>query len=85
MSSSIISPIGFLEDSENMRMGAFIDLGSINESLSNVSFSDFRASTGVAFSWYTPIGPLSLNWSKPVISKAGDSLKTFSFTLGSSF
>jgi len=85
MSSSIISPIGFLDDSENMRMGAFIDLGSINESLSNVSFSDFRASTGVAFSWYTPIGPLSLNWSKPVISKAGDSLKTFSFTLGSSF
>lgn len=85
MSSSLISPINFLEDSNNMRMGAFIDLGSINESLTQLSFDDIRASTGLAFSWYTPIGPLAVNWSKPLISKTGDSIKTFGFTLGSVF
>ena len=84
-SSSVISPITFIDDSENMRMGAFVDIGSITESISDFSFNDIRASTGFGFSWYTPIGPIAAYWSKPIISKSSDSLQTFSFNLGASF
>jgi len=84
-SSTLISPLSFIEDSDNMRVGAFIDLGSITESVDKFNFSDLRASTGVAFSWYTPVGPLGVHWSKPLISKSGDNLESFAFNLGSSF
>jgi len=84
-SSSIISPVSFIEDSDNMRIGAFVDIGSITESVSNFDLNDIRASSGIAFSWYTPIGPIGLNWTKPLISKTGDNLKTFSFNLGTTF
>ena len=68
-----------------MRIGAFIDAGAITETVTNFDFNDFRASSGVAFTWVTPIGPIGVNLTKPLIQKTGDSVETFSFTLGSSF
>ena len=83
-SSSIFSPLP-VKDSKNMRIGAFIDAGAITETVTNFDFNDFRASSGVAFTWVTPIGPIGVNLTKPLIQKTGDSVETFSFTLGSSF
>jgi len=83
--SSIFSPLTFIENSDNMRIGTFVDVGSINESLDKFNLNDLRASTGLAFSWYTPIGPIGVNYSKPLISKSGDNLESFSFSLGASF
>ena len=83
--SSIISPLSFIDNSNNMRVGAFVDIGSITESVDQFDTSDIRASTGIAFSWYTPIGPIGVNYSKPIISKSSDNIENFSFTLGASF
>jgi len=83
--SSIISPLSFIDNSNNMRVGAFVDIGSITESVDQFDTSDIRASTGIAFSWYTPIGPIGINYSKPIISKSSDNIENFSFTLGASF
>jgi len=66
-------------------MGAFFDMGSITKSMSDFDFNDLRASTGVGLSWHTPVGPIGVFWSKPVISKSSDSLQTFSFNLGATF
>lgn len=82
---TLISPLSFIENSDNMRVGAFIDFGSISESVSDFSFGDMRASTGVAFSWLTPIGPIGAHWAKPLVYKSADNLETFSFNLGTSF
>lgn len=84
-STSIISPIKFMDDSKNMRISAFADLGSISEEASNFDLDELRLSTGVAFSWLTPIGPLGFYAAQPVIEKSGDKTKTFDFTLGTSF
>jgi len=83
--SSIISPLTFIDNSNNMRVGAFVDVGAINNSIADFDFNELRASTGVAFSWYTPIGPIGINWSKPLISKVGDQLESISFNLGTTF
>ena len=83
--TSIISPMKFINDSENMRMSAFIDAGSVEEKASNLSVDEIRMSTGVAFSWLTPVGPLGIYAAKPLIKKAADQTKTIEFTLGTSF
>jgi len=84
-SASIISPIKFMDDSKNMRISAFVDLGSISEKASSFDLDELRLSTGVAFSWLTPIGPLGFYVAQPLIKKSGDDTKTFDFTLGTSF
>ena len=72
-------------DNENIRLSAFLDAGSISDKLSSFQLSDIRASTGLAMSWLTPIGPIGIHLSKPILKKDNDSLETFSFQLGSSF
>ncbi len=83
--ASIITPVKFIKDSKNMRMSAFIDTGGIYDENSNFNFNDLRMSTGLAFSWLTPIGPLGIYAAKPIIKNADDETKSFAFTLGSSF
>ena len=83
--TSLISPMKFISDSKNMRMSAFIDTGAIEEKASNIGFDQIRMSTGVAFSWLTPVGPLGIYAAKPLIKKTDDQTKTIEFTLGTSF
>lgn len=83
--ASIISPTKFIDDSDNMRMSVFIDAGGVYDKVSNFNLDELRMSTGVAFSWLTPIGPLGVYAAKPLIKKTGDDTKTFEFTLGTTF
>jgi outer membrane protein insertion porin family len=83
--TSLISPMKFISDSKNMRMSAFVDTGAIEEKASNIGFDQIRMSTGVAFSWLTPVGPLGIYAAKPLIKKTADQTKTIEFTLGTSF
>ena len=85
MGASIISPVTFLEDSKNMRMSAFIDVGGVSEKATSFSADDFRASIGVGFVWLTPVGPLGAYAAQPFIKKTGDKTNTFEFTIGTSF
>jgi len=82
---ALISPLTMIEDSENMRIAGFVDFGSINESISELSINDFRASTGLAFTWKTPIGPLGIFYAQPLLKKNSDSVENLAFTLGKSF
>ncbi|SMN02562.1 Outer membrane protein assembly factor YaeT precursor [uncultured Candidatus Thioglobus sp.] len=83
--ASIVSPLTFIKDSSNMRMSAFVDAGGISQKPEDFEGDDFRASAGVAFSWLTPVGPLGFYVATPLIKKEGDEIKTFEFTLGTTF
>ncbi len=83
--TSIISPMKFISNSKNMRMSAFIDAGSINEKVSSFDLDEVRMSTGLAFLWLTPVGPLGVYAAKPLLKKSNDKVKTVEFTLGTSF
>ncbi len=84
-SVSIILPIKLIDNNNNMRISAFVDLGSVSEKASSFDLEELRLSTGIAFSWLTPIGPLGFYAARPLIKKLGDKTKTFDFTLGTSF
>ena len=85
-SFAIISPANIVGiDNDNIRLSAFLDAGSIVEKASNFDLSDIRASSGLAASWLTPIGPIGIFFAKPLIKKTSDTTETFSFELGTSF
>lgn len=44
-----------------------------------------RASVGVGFQWYSPIGLLAFSYAKPIKKYDNDDIEQFQFTVGSSF
>ena len=72
-------------DNDNMRISAFVDGGIIGENQSDFDLTDMRVSSGLAFSWITPIGPIGIHYAVPVIKKDEDLTSSFSFDLGTSF
>ncbi len=52
---------------------------------SNLDSSKIRSSTGLSIDWFTPIGPLSFSFAKPITKASSDSTETFRFDIGTSF
>ncbi|HRK09865.1 MAG TPA: outer membrane protein assembly factor BamA [Thauera sp.] len=80
----------------SFRISAFFDagyvwgedeqpLGSDNFVNQKVRFSDLRYSTGLAFSWSSPIGPLKFSFGHPLKKQDNDEIQRFQFQLGSVF
>ena len=84
-SANIIAPAYFFDDSDNMRMSAFIDTGNIYEKTSNIKLGDLRMSAGVGFAYLSPIGAIGMYWSTPILKKSGDIIENFGFSLGTGF
>ena len=84
-SVNIISPVYFFNNSDNMRMSAFIDTGNIYEKTSNIKLDDLRMSAGVSFAYLSPIGAIGIYWATPILKKSGDVIENFSFSLGTGF
>jgi outer membrane protein insertion porin family len=84
-SANIIAPAYFFDNSDNMRMSAFIDTGNIYEKTSNIKLGDLRMSAGVGFAYLSPIGAIGMYWSTPILKKSGDVIENFGFTIGTGF
>jgi len=69
----------------SMRLAAFLDGGQVYGADENIRLSELRYSTGLAFSWNSPMGPLRLSYGRPLNSKPGDSLQHFQFQFGQTF
>ncbi|KON79331.1 outer membrane protein assembly factor BamA [Azoarcus sp. PA01] len=69
----------------SFRMSAFFDVGSVWSEGDKVKAADLRYSTGLAFSWSSPIGPLKFSFGLPLKKKETDELQKFQFQLGSVF
>ena len=79
---ALVSPMPFIEDSSNMRISLFMDIGNVYATLDKASVESLRSSVGVGFSWITPVGPLSFSFARPVGYSDADDLQTFQFVLG---
>ena len=66
-------------------MSAFLDAGQVWGQDEKFSLSDLRYSTGLAFSWSSPVGPLKFSLGWPLKSEEGDKTQKFQFQLGSVF
>ncbi|MBE0491676.1 MAG: outer membrane protein assembly factor BamA [Sulfurospirillum sp.] len=64
-----------------MRGALFLDYGMIGEDDLSVK----RAGTGFNLEWVSPLGPILLIFSKPLLKESGDRTATFEFTMGRQF
>ena len=75
------------ENSESVDMSIFFDAANLwgVDYDSNLNDSKIRSSSGVAIDWYTPIGPLSFSFTKPITKSDNDIEETFRFQIGTTF
>ncbi len=79
---------GLLSNLENVDFGFFIDAGNVWGVDYDSSISDnskIRSSTGLSIDWFTPIGPLSFSFAKPITKADTDETETFRFDIGTTF
>jgi outer membrane protein insertion porin family len=70
-----------LIDRLKMRGAIFFDYGMIGEDDLDIK----RAGTGFNLEWVSPMGPILLIFSKPLMEKSGDRTASFEFTMGRQF
>ena len=70
---------------KNVRLAIFGDAGTVWGPGEKIKFGDLRASTGLAVSWDSPVGPLRFSFGMPLRKKEGDKIERFQFQLGKIF
>jgi len=67
----------------SLRLAWFVDGGNVFAQ--SFDFSDLRYSTGLAFFWASPFGPLRLSFAQPLNPKSTDHIQKLQFTFGTGF
>lgn len=69
----------------SFRVSVFLDAGYVWGEGGKVDFGDMRYSTGIGFSWSSPVGPLKFSFAAPLKKQSGDEIQRFQFQMGSVF
>ncbi len=80
-----IFPLPFLENAQAFRLFAFTDIGNVFNGVSDVRLGELRTSAGVGARWFSPFGPISLNFARPLNSRSGDDTEYVQFSFGIPF
>lgn len=75
-------PIPFIPDVEAVRIGAFIDTGTVSDGLKSIKY---RYSVGLSGKWLSPFGTLAISFAIPMNAGDNDEEKAFQFSFGSGF
>lgn len=93
LSAELVFPIPFIKENDKARMALFVDsgnvfsseCGSFQENCGNVDLGKLSVATGVSLQWLSPVGPMSFNFSTPLVEQPFDKSEQFQFSLGRSF
>jgi len=83
--TEILFPFPGMADNKSMRLSVFVDGGMVYAKDEVVDLSTMRYSAGVAFNWFSPIGPISISLAAPLNKQPGDHTESVQFTLGQPF
>lgn len=84
--TELLFPVpGATQESKSMRLSVFVDGGMVYGSDERLDLGELRYSAGLAFNWFSPVGPLSFSYARPLNEKLGDQKETLQFTLGVPF
>lgn len=83
VNAELLFPLpGSSTDNKSMRLSLFTDGGMVYGPGEKLEFGQLRYSAGLAFNWFSPVGPLSFSYAIPLNDKPGDRKESFQFTLG---
>lgn len=80
--AEFLFPFPGLQNDRSVRMSAFVDSGSVGNS---IDFDLLRVSAGLGLLWISPIGPLKISFAVPIRHQPDDRLQKFQFTVGGLF
>ena len=91
--AELFFPVPFMPDTKSVRLGAFLDGGSINNGF---TANNLKYSTGISGEWMSPFGALSVSAALPLNavnassststnSTTGDQTQMFQFNFGQNF
>jgi outer membrane protein insertion porin family len=84
--AELFFPVPFLSDIKSVRLGAFLDAGTLASGLnSNELNKYFRYSAGLSGEWLSPFGALAVSVAQPMNTQTSDRTQAFQFTFGSGF
>ena len=63
----------------------FFDAGNVFTVDEDYAFAGIRSGAGAGIRWYSPVGPLRLEWGKNLDPKPGEAESTWEFTIGTPF
>ncbi len=75
----------FGADSNDKRLGIFVDSGMVYEKSASIDLGKLRYSAGVFFNWFSAIGPFSVSYGVPFNDEPGDKIKKLQISIGTVF
>jgi outer membrane protein insertion porin family len=96
MNLEVLMPVPGIGSDKSTRISAFVDGGNVWGPTQNfggaicqckppVQAGGLRYSTGLAFSWLAPVGPMKFSLAEPLNAKSTDHQERFQFSLGRLF
>ncbi|KAB7627966.1 outer membrane protein assembly factor BamA [Alkalilimnicola sp. S0819] len=89
--AELIFPVPFT-DLPSVRMAAFVDGGNVYDtepdaftSDGDIDLSRMRYASGLALTWISPLGALTVSLAQALNAEVGDKTETFQFSLGTAF
>ncbi len=83
--AELILPLPFTKDSNTYRVTTFVDTGNVYGPDEDFDFDTLRISAGVAGTWLSPVGPMTMSIARPLRTRTGDQRQRFQLTFGTSF
>jgi outer membrane protein insertion porin family len=80
--AELFFPVPFLSEVKSVRIGSFVDAGSISTGL-NLDY--MRYSAGLSGQWLSPFGAIAVSVAQPFNASDVDNVQNFQFTFGSGF
>ena len=78
----LLFPFPGAGESKDKRLSVFLDAGQVYGPDEDVEFADIRYSVGLAFNWYSVVGPISISYGIPLNEEPEDDIENLQFTLG---
>jgi outer membrane protein insertion porin family len=79
----VLFPVPGAQQDKSLRLSWFVDGGNVF--FNRYQLNDLRYSTGLAFAWSSPFGPLKLSFAQPLNAKSTDHVQRLQFTFGTAF
>ena len=81
-SAELFFPVPFLSDVKSVRIGTFVDAGTVSKGW---EINDMRYSAGLSGEWLSPFGAISVSVAQPFNASSTDNVQNFQFNFGSGF
>ena len=85
LNTEFIMPFPGAGNDRTLRLFGFVDVGALYGEGEKIGSDGLRYSTGIGFSWISPLGPLRFAFAVPLRKRAGDRIQRFQFQIGTSF